>query len=54
MVLWSTPWGWPTDLVLVSCLPAWCCLLRVPQVGIVTDIWLWYGAFVDVLADFKG
>uniref|UniRef100_A0A383W9N2 S1 motif domain-containing protein n=1 Tax=Tetradesmus obliquus TaxID=3088 RepID=A0A383W9N2_TETOB len=22
--------------------------------GIVTDIWLWHGAFIDVLADFKG
>jgi hypothetical protein len=29
-------------------------LLLLCQVGIITDIWWWHGAFVDVLADFKG
>jgi hypothetical protein len=29
-------------------------LLLVNQVGIITDIWLWHGALVDVLADYKG
>jgi hypothetical protein len=29
-------------------------LLLLLQHGIVTDIWLWHGAFIDVLADFKG
>lgn len=33
----------------MSCLH--CCLV---QVGIITDIWLWHGALVDVLADYKG
>lgn len=28
--------------------------LLLVQVGIITDIWLWHGALVDVLADFKG
>jgi hypothetical protein len=39
-----------THVVLCSLL-----LLLLPlQHGIVTDIWLWHGAFIDVLADFKG
>lgn len=43
------------DWLAAGVLPACMVLpLRVLQVGIVTDIWLWYGAFVDVLADFKG
>jgi hypothetical protein len=29
-------------------------LLLLPQAGIVTDLWLWHGALIDVLADMKG